>query len=416
MTDAKNTSFNLPRRSSAPPHESGEGGPHSSSIDEPPFDLSRSVRPGGLAAFHDVGSGKPAPSPEKQKEVRRKPMMLLSRSKGVQTDHVEIGTSMMPTPGGDGGAGEGKKEDVFAEVQSPSSDGVKHGSRAFSPTPSSTPSTPYPSTHQYDANFISPTPPADLSFEHKSDTSSIHETRTGSLSTLISHMNLILTRISSASVPTLTKRLKRQHLPGDVGHLSKSTITSILAEVNDLRTHFRTVLDAERRGLDAAGGSIGMTEREKLDSLVTRKDFLSLVKLFKDIFSELSQLRGTVNDVILDPSMAVKLREAMLAEEAEEEARGRPRPKPVSRQTSGLGWIAKPISKFFVTPPVESGEEEASGNGGRSPGAGGMGGNAAGGGGGGPDRGRLHPSRTLLSWLLLRVRLRRLSTSSLRAA
>ena len=78
----------------------------------------------------------------------------------------------------------------------------------------------------------------------------------------------------------------------------------------------------------------------------------------------------------------------MLAEEEDEATR--PALKP--RNTSGLGgWISAPISKFFITPPVENSEDDSStiGSGKLSPG----GAPGGGSGSGAADRGRLHPSR-----------------------
>ena len=155
-----------------------------------------------------------------------------------------------------------------------------------------------------------------------SETSSLHDARTSALSTLIEHMARLLTRAVHSDVPTLSKRLKRQHLPhlaGDVGHLSRSTINSILAEVNDLRAHFRTVMDAEKKVDTHPAGSV--SEKDKLESQVTRKDFLSLVKLFKEVFTELSTLRGLINDVILDPATAAKLRDTALNEDDDDDGR-----------------------------------------------------------------------------------------------
>lgn len=115
--------------------------------------------------------------------------------------------------------------------------------------------------------------------------------------------------------------------------------------------------------------------------LCVPQDFLALVKLFKDIFTELSSLRLSVNEVVLDPSSASKLRERVLADEDQEATRP---PLKTARNSSGLGWISAPISKFFITPPVENSEDDSSaaGSGRRSP----RRGDAA-------DRGRLHPSR-----------------------
>ncbi|CDZ97152.1 hypothetical protein [Phaffia rhodozyma] len=301
-------------------------------------------------------------SPEKVK-VRQRPMMLLSRSKAVQTDMVDMGTSTGPS----------NLEPVTPTCRrhvshvsispSVSTNNSLDPSISFSPNPQ-------------DSAVSSPTLPVYTSQTASSDTASIHDYRTTALVSLIDHMSRLLTKVSQADVQTLTKRLKRQHLPGDVGHLSKSTINAILTEVNELRNHFRAVLDLERRSEKVPRGN------DDPESLVTRKDFLLLVKLFKDIFAELSMLRGTVNDVILDPSSAIKLREIVLFDE-EEDARGRLKTK-LSRQTSGLGWIANPIQKFFITPPVDASEDESSMNTSLS--------NARTG-PAGPDRNKLYPSK-----------------------
>lgn len=122
------------------------------------------------------------------------------------------------------------------------------------------------------------------------------------------------------------------------------------------------------------------------------QDLLALVKLFKDVFTELSTLRLTVNEIVLDPTSASRLRERVLAEEDYEATR----PTLKSRNTSGLGgWISAPISKFFITPPVETSEDDSStvGSGKHSPGVGASGSGSGGGLAGPTDRGRLHPSR-----------------------
>lgn len=294
-------------------------------------------------------TGGAKPSPEKKKQVRRRPMMLLSRSTATQTDFADAG--------------------IFFSISSSSAEAGPSTARPslpFSPTTSSTNSDRQPPSYYSDVTPSSP--------KQQSESSSVQDPRTASLHILIDHMARLLTRISQSDVMTLTKRLKRQHLPGDVGHLSKSTITSILSEVAEFRMHFRAIMDSERKEERV---NPSFSDQEKLQSLVTRKDFLALVKLFKDVFTELSTLRGTINEVILDPSSAVKLREAALYDEEEDE-RGRVRAKPV-RQTSALnGWI-NPISKFFVTPPIDESDGDAS-SGRTSPRK-------------GAESGKLHPSR-----------------------
>ena len=85
LADRKTTSFTQMRRSSAPPNETGNGGPHGE------IDCFHSIRPGDSDQF--VPSGLSKTSPEKQKQVRKRPMMLLSRSKATQTDVSDMGTS-----------------------------------------------------------------------------------------------------------------------------------------------------------------------------------------------------------------------------------------------------------------------------------------------------------------------------------
>lgn len=52
-----------------------------------------------------------------------------------------------------------------------------------------------------------------------------------------------------------------------------------------------------------------MSSENAAESLVLRRDFVSLVKLFRDLLFETSRLRSLVNRVQLDPSLAASLRE-----------------------------------------------------------------------------------------------------------
>jgi hypothetical protein len=115
-------------------------------------------------------------------------------------------------------------------------------------------------------------------------------------------------------------RLKRQKILGaDVSHLSHSTVDGIVAEVANLRSAFRAAL-----------------EDEKFTTICTRRDLRALLKFSKDIFKELGTLRITLNDIVLDPSIAPKVREMTL----------NPRDEKVPSSGSGGGWMA-PLSKFF---------------------------------------------------------------------
>lgn len=137
--------------------------------------------------------------------------------------------------------------------------------------------------------------------------------------------------MSQADALTLTNRLKRQNLRGaDVGHLSRSTVSNVIAEAGALRTQFRALL-----------------EDDKIIHTYTRKDLRALFKLFRDIFGEMGQMRVTLNEIILDPSIAPKVSELALdpsktvvANIAVQDGKG--------GNTHG-GWMA-PLSKLFSTP------------------------------------------------------------------
>ncbi|KAG1755406.1 hypothetical protein EDB19DRAFT_1901623 [Suillus lakei] len=165
------------------------------------------------------------------------------------------------------------------------------------------------------------------SFPHdaRSDTSSFHDGQPTHLSSLLERMMSLLLRMSQADALTLTNRLKRQHLRGaDVKHLSRATISSILSEITQLRAQYRILL-----------------EDEKVTLTCTRKDLRGLFKFFKDVFEELGQLRVTLNDVILEPSIAQRVSE-MALDPAKAEAMER------ETKASGPGssWMA-PFSKLF---------------------------------------------------------------------
>lgn len=135
--------------------------------------------------------------------------------------------------------------------------------------------------------------------------------------------------MTQADPLTLTNRLKRQHLKGDVGHLSKSTIGSVLSEVNALRQQYRSLLE------------------DSVTLSVTRKDLRGLFKFLRDIFIELGQVKITLNEVILDPSTAPKISERALHPE-----RGKDTDQDFFSTSMAQSWIA-PISRLFSTPRYE---------------------------------------------------------------
>ena len=139
--------------------------------------------------------------------------------------------------------------------------------------------------------------------------------------------------MNQADALTLTNRLKRQNLKGaDIGHLSRSTFGHILSEATGLCAQFRSLF-----------------EDDKVVLSCTREDLRLLFKFVKDVFAEMGQMRVTLNDVILDPSTANRVRELSLNPgKADTEAKERE----ISAQTGVAGWMA-PISKLF-TPTVRT--------------------------------------------------------------
>lgn len=211
------------------------------------------------------------------KRVHRRTLLLLTRSRGVQTDAPESSgkNDTRPAPN--------------ADLSIASTD-------------------------------TSPAKPID-----QSETSSIHN-RSGTFLAVLDHISKILTKLRNADISNLNKRLKKQHLPGDVGHLSRSTLRNLQLEVADLRNHFRGAVDV---------------------GVVSRREITLLLKLFKEVFSELVDLQAIVNDVTVEPSLAKKLQKDAYRDEEEVEQKA-------TKHASGLGWIAAPITKFFVTAAGEA--------------------------------------------------------------
>lgn len=181
------------------------------------------------------------------------------------------------------------------------------------------------------------------------------EARTASLGHLIDHASKLLGRIQSADIATLEKRLKKQHLPGgDVRHLAQANLKDLVSlistapsraspltassQVNDiegLRTHFRRILEQER------AKDLPLSPQENTtESLVLRRDFVSLVKLFRDLLFETSRLRALVNRVQLEPSLAANLRELDNVNTLEGPSKAPPAPS--------TGGLLAPFSRLFA--------------------------------------------------------------------
>jgi hypothetical protein len=166
----------------------------------------------------------------------------------------------------------------------------------------------------------------------RSESSSLADNMQSSvISILLERVVSLLNRLTQADALTLTNRLKRQHLRGDVGHLSRTTVGGIISEVATLRTQFRPHLEDHNAIITC-----------------TRKDLRGLFQLFKDFFMEMGAMRVTLNDVILDPKVAYKVRMSVMDPmnaQKDGEATG----------PSSSGWMA-PISKLFGSANV-SGED-----------------------------------------------------------
>lgn len=213
---------------------------------------------------NDTGSPSPLRTPHKS-------LLLLSESKGVQTDS-EPGTSR--------------------------------------PSPMMQP-------HPY-GDHLSASSPAD----GRSESSSMFDSNSSPVTIILERVTSLLLRMTQADALTLNNRLKRQNLKGaDVKHLSRTTVGSILSDSTQLRSHFRAYL-----------------EDDNIPTACSRKDLRGLFKLFRECFEEMGQMRITLNDVLLDPSLAPKISEMALdpAKAAERERQA----------AKGSSWT-NPLAKLF---------------------------------------------------------------------
>ncbi len=134
------------------------------------------------------------------------------------------------------------------------------------------------------------------------------DTRTTQLSNLLDSVQRLFARLESADIDTLGRRLQRQHLTGDVGHLARTTVNAILRDVDGLRDSFRRLLDQEARNASRDEASSTSSKPDQAaESLLSRRDFFALIKAFKDLFVELGKLRTCINEIHLQPNHASKL-------------------------------------------------------------------------------------------------------------
>lgn len=111
-------------------------------------------------------------------------------------------------------------------------------------------------------------------------------------------------------------------------------------DIEGLRPHFRRVLELERASTAREPASV-MSNASLQDSLIVRRDFVNLVKLFRDLLFETSRLRFIVNRVQLDPTLATDMR----ALDVENILQAEPSvQQPASTSAGGGGLVARLLS------------------------------------------------------------------------
>lgn len=228
-------------------------------------------------AAHDL-----PPYPHTELHTGRRTLLLLSRSMGVQTDPIPVIPEESPRV---------ERKARRSEVDSPSKSPL--------------------------AGVKSPVDHSETSSLHSHDRRTSLSGPAPSVSELVDFLTKVLTRVRGVEIGTLNRRLKKQNLPSDVGHVSRSTISTLQTEISGMRHRFRTLLD---------------------QSAISRKEFGLLLALLREVFSDLLDLQLTVNNVTLDPKLAKKLRREAFEEERKEE--------PVST----FWGIAAPITNYFSAP------------------------------------------------------------------
>ncbi|BGP45608.1 hypothetical protein JCM10450v2_001427 [Rhodotorula kratochvilovae] len=218
--------------------------------------------------------------------------------------------------------------------------------------PSPTPSTPAASDVSRSAS-PRPAPSSSSSVSvHSQDAASTAaaaaaqraEQRTAALAQLIEHAAKLLGRVQGADIATQEKRLRKQNLPGDVRHLAQANLRDLVHDIDSVRTHFRRVVELERAS-HARSASPSTSAAGADASLVTRRDFVSLVKLVRDLLFEASRLRMLVNRVQLDPPLAATLRDLDVPDAFD--ALEAKRAAPIAGGAPSAGGLLAPLSRLF---------------------------------------------------------------------
>lgn len=279
----------------------------------------------GLPRIDTTAGPKQSPA----KKHNRRTLLLLTKNKGIQT-RADLR--------GEGGAGNNQLAELSVEL--PLSANI-----ADMPLLSAYHAESIATGRQgtsYKSGLTSPNP------DDHSETSSLHvpgsslSTGSGHILAVVEHLSKLLSRLRAADIPTLNKRLRKQHLPGDVSHLSRSTLQTLSKEIGDLKSqnaYFKPLLDIN--------SSVA----------IQRREWNALLKLLRDVFDELVDMQALINDVTLNPKLAKRLQRDAYRED-DELGGADPSGAAGATATGGLGWIANPITRLFVTPAAVTPEDE----------------------------------------------------------
>lgn len=113
-------------------------------------------------------------------------------------------------------------------------------------------------------------------------------------------------------------------------------------EIDSMRDRFRRILEQERAAV--AKDATKAVAPPSAESLISRREFVSLVKLLRDLLFEASRLRSLVNRVQLDPSLATRLADFDDAQMTAADLTGQSTPKATT-----AGGLLAPLSRLFGT-------------------------------------------------------------------
>ncbi|KIJ57138.1 hypothetical protein M422DRAFT_219025 [Sphaerobolus stellatus SS14] len=294
-------------------------------------EIINSYRSGGSSGLDlDLGSQIASSSQARQSRPR-------TRVRGVQTDPVVIRpmiSSRARSPGY-------LRPNFALPSPRPSTIGVDSTSSHDPQSETSSINQSDPRTYSSSSNADTPTSADFPRITSVSNTTPIMPSDPRPLATITSRVSALLTRLTQANARTLSLRLRRQNLLGDPKQISEATIKAIVSEAGSLR------IGKEDSANTHAGRMVAQSY--PVNWVVSRSEFKSLLRLFKDLFTELGTLRAQLNEVIFDPGLANKLSKETLEPEAPSNAltamgpigRGGDKDRIVSNS-----WMA-PIQKLF---------------------------------------------------------------------